>query len=320
MGENCIINGGFTVDQRFCGAAKTYTAGNDYEYGPDMWFGYCTGANVTGQQINGGYGNRKEYQFTGAASVTAIGFGTRIKAADCYHLNGAAAMLSVDMSNSLLTSVTWTAYYANGNDAFGTKASPTKTQIATGTLTVSAGNTRYDISLGTIPNAACTGIEIIFSVGAQTSGTWVFGNVDLYAGNAARAFTPRMDTLEKELCRAHYEKSFLEEVAPVTNSGSNNGESHFVAFAGGATNTYAFIPYKTPKYRQSSGGMPPVTLYNPKAANAQVRDLVSATDCSGTTVSGSVWDKGFQIRTTGNAATAANNILAINWVCEANIL
>lgn len=323
MTDNCALNGGMNIDTRNAGGSKIFTAGSDYDFGGiDMWFAYCTGANIAGQQINGGYGNRKMYQFTGAASVTGIGFGTRIKASDTYHLNGGDAMVSVDIASSLLTTITWTAYYANGNDAFGTKAIPNKTQIATGTLNVSAGNTRHDISLA-IPNAACTGLEILFTGGALTSGTLVFGNFDVYSGNTPRAFVPNVGAAaaaEEFACMKHCEKGMLAEIAPHQNFGHNNGESHFLASGNGTVNSYAFIPFKAPKYRQSSGLMPNVTLYNPSANNAEVRDIGAAVNCSGTTITGSVWDKGFQIRTTGHANTQANTVLAIGWLCEANIL
>ena len=190
--RNRIINGSMAIDQRNAGTSQTFTAAAALAYSVDRWYGYCTGANVTGQRVaNTGVSNASPsqyaYQFTGAASVTAIGFGQRIEAINCYDLAGTTATLSVNLSNSVLTSVTWTAYYATTADTFGTLASPTRTQIATGTFTVSSTLTRYSTQI-TVPSAATTGIEIVFSVGAQTSGTWVIGNVQLEAGTVATPF------------------------------------------------------------------------------------------------------------------------------------
>ena len=193
MGKNRLINGGMALNQRSVlnGATQTITAGAALAYTVDRWFAYCTGANVTAQQIAGAPGSSQYlYQFTGAASVTGITFGQRIETHNSYDLASQTATLSVDLANSLLTTVTWTAYYANTADTFGTVASPTKTQIATGTFTVNGTVSRYSAQIA-IPAAAITGIEIDFSVGAQTSGTWTIGRAQLEPGSASSPFEYR---------------------------------------------------------------------------------------------------------------------------------
>jgi hypothetical protein len=202
--KNRIINGGMAVDQRNAGASQTFTAGAALAYAVDRWYGYCTGANVTGQRVAGTGADQYRYRFTGASSVTAIGFAQRIEQLNSYDLNTTTATLSVDLANSLLTSVTWTAFYANTADTFGTLASPTRTQIATGTFTVTSTVTRYSASIS-IPAAATTGIEIVFTVGAQTSGTWTIGDVQLEAGSSATAFERRSFGQELALCQRYFE-------------------------------------------------------------------------------------------------------------------
>jgi hypothetical protein len=103
----------------------------------------------------------------------------------------------------LLTTVTWTAYYATTADTFGTLASPTRTQIATGTFTVTSTVTNYTASIS-VPSAATTGIEIVLTVGAQTSGTWTIGAVQLEAGSSATPFErlPIGETLM--LCQRYF--------------------------------------------------------------------------------------------------------------------
>jgi hypothetical protein len=201
---NRIINGAMTIDQRNAGAAQTITAAAALAYTVDRWYAYCTGANVTGQRITGSANNQYAYRFTGAASVTAIGFGQRIEAANSIDLAGSTATLGVDLANSVLTSVTWTAYYANTSDTFGTLASPTRTQISTGTFTVNSTLSRYSTQIF-IPSAATTGIEIVFSVGAQTSGTWTIDNVQLEAGPLATPFERRLIGTELVNCQRYYE-------------------------------------------------------------------------------------------------------------------
>ena len=206
--RNKIINGGMAVDQRNAGASQTFTAAAALAYSVDRFYGYCTGANVTGQRVAGAGIDQYRYRFTGAASVTAIGFAQRIEAANSYDLNNGTAFFSVDLANSLLTTVTWTAYYATTADTFGTLASPTRTQIATGTFTVTSTVTNYTASIS-IPSAATTGIEIVLTVGAQTSGTWTIGNVQLEAGSSATPFErlPIGQTLA--LCQRYYQTGSL---------------------------------------------------------------------------------------------------------------
>lgn len=202
--RNRIINGDFKIDQRNAGAAQTITAGAALAYTVDRWYAYCTGANVTGQQVAGSSQTQKRYQFTGAASVTAIGFGTRLEAQNTYDLNSQTVTIAADLANSLLTTVTWTLYRATtSDDTFGTLASPTITQIATGTFTVNSTVTRYNAQ-ASVPAAATTGLQLVLSVGAQTSGTWTIGDVQLELGSTATAFEQRPYPVELAMCQRYY--------------------------------------------------------------------------------------------------------------------
>lgn len=201
--RNKIINGAMKVDQRNAGASQVIINGAALAYTVDRFYAYCTGANVTGQRVAGSLQTQFRYQFTGAASVTKIGFAQRIEQANSYDLAGTTATLSVDLSNSLLTTVTWVASYANSADTFGTLASPTITQIATGTFTVSSTITRYAVNI-TIPSAATTGIQIELSVTTQTSGTFTVGNVQLEQGAVATPFEQRSIGVEMQLCKRYY--------------------------------------------------------------------------------------------------------------------
>lgn len=169
----------------------------------DRWFVYSTGANVTAAQVVGSGSNRNLLQVTGAASVTAVGIGQRIETLNSYDLAGQTCTLSVNIANSVLTTVTWTASYANTTDTFGTIGTPTKTQIATGTFTVNSTLTQYTTNIS-VPSAATTGIEILFTVGAQTSGTWQIGNVQLEAGSIATPFERQIYNNQLAQCQRYY--------------------------------------------------------------------------------------------------------------------
>jgi hypothetical protein len=82
-------------------------------------------------------------------------------------------------------------------------AAPTVTQIATGTFTVSATSANYSAQIS-IPAAATTGIQIVFTVGAQTSGTWTIGNVQLEKSSVATSFDVRSYGTELALAQRYY--------------------------------------------------------------------------------------------------------------------
>lgn len=220
--KNRLLNGAMQIAQRATSA--TITAGSTIAAGystVDRWYVYCTGANVTAAQVAGTGAVKNNLQITGAASVTAVGIGQRIEQLNSYDLAGSTATLSVNISNSLLTTVTWTAYYATTADTFGTLASPTRTQISTGTFTVTSTLTNYSTNIS-IPAAATTGVEIVFTVGAQISGTWVIGNIQLEKGSTATSFDYRPYGTELALCQRYYYKQQATSTISIFGSGFNN--------------------------------------------------------------------------------------------------
>jgi hypothetical protein len=235
MGRNRIINGNFFTAQR--GTTATVTAGTAVPTAStgypccDRWFVYSTGANVTAAQTTGiGPSPSAKFglQVTGAASVTAIGIGQRIEVLNSYDMAGQTCTLSAFLSNSLLTTVTWTASYANSSYVFGTIGTPTKTQIATGTFTVTSSLAQYSASFS-VPAAAKNGVEILFTVGAQTSGTFVVSNVQYETGSVVTPFeTPSYED-QFSACQRHYQYY-------------NNGVINGYQAAGGTQWGYVMLP------------------------------------------------------------------------------
>jgi hypothetical protein len=207
--RNRLINGGMAIAQRATSATVTAgtgvpTASTGYP-SVDRFFVYSTGANVTAARVAGSDNTQFRLQITGASSVTAVGVGQRIEQSNSFDLAGGTATLSVDLANSLLTTVTWTASYATTADTFGTIGTPTKTQIATGTFTVNSTVSRYNATFS-VPSAATTGIEILLTVGAQTSGTLTVGSIQLEAGSVATPFERRDYGRELIMCQRYYQK------------------------------------------------------------------------------------------------------------------
>jgi len=265
--KNRILNGSMIVDQRHAAASQTFTAAGALAYSVDSWYGYCTGANVTGQQVAGSGAVQNRYRFTGAASVTAVGFGQRIEQKNSYDLAGSTCTLSADLAiSATLTTVTWTAYYATTTaDTFGSLASPTVTSIATGTFTVSATVTNFTTNIS-IPAAATTGIQILFTVGALTAGlTWTIGNVQLEKGSTATSFDYRPYGTELALCQRYglpvlgsftgysngttvvdCSMTFPVQMRTAPTAGSSSATVASCVTAGGATSTQSALSFTFP--------------------------------------------------------------------------
>ena len=275
--KNRLMNGLMMVDQRNAGAAQTITAAAALAYTVDRWYAYSTGANVTGQQVAGSTTpsvTQNRYRFTGAASVTAVGFGQRIEQKNCYDMAGSTCTLSADLAiSATLTTVTWTAYYATTTaDTFGSLAAPTVTSIATGTFTVTSTVTNFSANIS-VPAAATTGIQILFTVGALTAGlTWTIGNVQFEKSATATSFDYRPYGTELALCQRYFEMSYDIGTAPaaVTTTGIR-----YIAFAiSGSSNGQGGVTFQVPKRTT-----PTIATYD----GAGTANNVSTTPSNGTT-------------------------------------
>ena len=304
--RNILINGDTRFDQRHGGAAQTITAGAALAYTVDRWYAYCTGANVTGQRIAGTAPSQYRYRFTGASSVTAIGFAQRIEAANSFYLAGETATLSVELANSVLTAVTWTAYYANSTDTFGTVASPTRTQIATGTFTVNSTVARYSAPIS-VSASATTGIEIVLSVGTQTSGTWTIGAVQLAKGAGVTEFeySDVQYTLNK--CLRYYEKSY--DMAVIPGTVNSNGCWMSVAINSGDFNDFGRL-----EWRARKRATPTVTVYSAGTGTAGKSYQQGSTDVTCTVTW--VGECGAHLLLSG---ATGSQYQQLHWTCEAEL-
>jgi hypothetical protein len=229
--RNVLINGGFSIDQRNGGANQAINKTAPLAYTVDRWYAYCEGGAVNAARVAGAAPSQYYYRFTGDASNTLIGFGQRIEAANSFHLAGQPVTLSVNLASTSLTSITWTAYYANTTDTFGSLASPTRTQIATGTLAVTSTLGRKSATF-TVPSAATTGIEIVFTTGALLgSQTLTFDDAQLELGTVATPFEQRPIGLELFLCNRYYWRF---------STGSEYSGNYYTA-----TNVYPTIQHPT---------------------------------------------------------------------------
>lgn len=202
-----LINPAFSVIQK----AASGVIANSLAL-PTQSLGYLGGTNWF-EAASGGtpayaYDSAAQsFTLTGASGVTFAALGQRIESKDTNALRNKTVTLSVELSNSLLTRVDWTIQRpTTTNDIHGTIGTPTQTVIASGFWTVSSTLTRYQATFA-LPDLVSRGLEIRFSVFAQTSGTWIVARPQLEEGNIATNFSCDDHTSELLRCRRYYKVS-----------------------------------------------------------------------------------------------------------------
>jgi hypothetical protein len=257
--RNRIINGDMRIDQRNAGASHTVTA-SATTYTIDRFTVLPSGSNVTAQRIADTTGGRQfYYQINGAAGISQLEFSQRIEAANSADLAGGSIVISADLANSVLTTVSWVLYAANAKDNFGAN-----TAVTGGSWTVTSSLARYS-SVASIPSGSeyQNGLYLIMYVNNQTTGNWKIANVQLEAGSTATEFERRPIGTELALCQRYYDKSYSMNVAPgtVTNNGMVLGVQELYVpnswYVGGGAIKFATEMRRAPdfNYRDNQGNL-----------------------------------------------------------------
>jgi hypothetical protein len=214
---NYLINSGFQVAQ--AATSATITAGTARPTASigypvvDSWFCYSVGGNPTLAQIAGSGNTANRLQLTGAASITSVGIGQRIEAINTTSLANKTVTLSFECSNSLLTSLTVIANRPTTTaNTFGTIATPTKTLINSTNVAINSTLTRYSVTF-TCPQDVNKGLEILFVLGAQTSGTFVLSNVKLEEGSVATTYITPDFASELVRCKRYFQWASVNAAA-----------------------------------------------------------------------------------------------------------
>ena len=202
--RNKIINGDMRVYQR--GYAVFATPSMGPLYGVDRFYIKSTGdsgAMTRLERAAGPVANtyRSRVYWLSINPPTRADFGTRLEAEDTAMLAGTTATLSLLLSSPALTSITWTASYANAKDDFSGV-----TQIATGTFPITSTEARYSTTIS-IPAAATTGIQIQLSaLSPGTQNEFIVGEMQLEPGSTVTPFERRPYAVELALCQRYYYK------------------------------------------------------------------------------------------------------------------
>jgi hypothetical protein len=151
----------------------------------------------------------------------------------------------------------------------------------------------------------------------QQSGTFDLANVQLEEGSVATNFEFRNPQTELALCQRFYEKSFSQATAPVQNAGVS-GVHYFPQVVAASTSS----AHPAVRFLVVKRGTPSVTLFNPQAANAQLRNIGRTTDFSATTINTTlnpISELSFSVAATSPAGSAAGDSCGFHWTADAEL-
>lgn len=328
--RNKLKNASFAVDQRINSA----TSRADDIYSLDCWYTLTQTAAITvtqsalqenGQPFNirltqsqagaqrMGLAQIVEARDSQADRGRTMSFAARVRISNSQAVRyailewtGTADAVTSDVVNDW-TSSTYTA----GN--FFLAANLTVTAV--GSMTPSAATwTTLTTLTGTAGSSLNNWVVLVWTEGtAAQNVTLDVGLIQLEHGSVATEF--EYQTFQRDLQESQhfYAKSFLLATAAAQNVGVNTGEAYWPATAAGAAITRLYIRFPVVMF-----AAPTVTLYNPAAANGEVRDETAGADCSGSAAAG-ITQNGFRIDSTGNGGSVGTNVMGVHWAAVASL-
>lgn len=326
--RNRLMNGAFRINQR--GAATNA----DDTYSHDRWYVLTqTDTVAVSSPSNPENGQAQCARLTQSqASAQRMGYAQIIETANCRDLRGGAvtfrgrvrlsttadvryAILEWTGTGDTVTSDVvndWTSSTYTGGNFFN---STTLNVLKVGEVACTANTWRdLDAITASVGSSANNLIVMVWTEGtAAQNVTLDLGRMQLERGYSASDFEVRPFSVELELCKRYYVKSFGVDVAPA-QSVAGNTEHFFTAHTAGAnTNRSGTVAFPV-----EMRAAPTVTLYNPAASNAEIRDANAAADCSSSAATAAT-AKGFRVTCVANASTAVGNLLSFQWSAAAEL-
>lgn len=325
-------NGGFEVWQRGAGgSASMAVAASTTAYTADRWY-LTTGANQASvvDQIaaiaDGSQFAARIRRNAGQTGTGAMKFGFPLDSDEVFACRNGVLALSFTVkagANWSPTSGTlnYTVAFGTGSVAKRGAGFTGETTPISGNVNLTAGGAAQRVTVVAAAAAAAniTQGEIQFTwsptgtAGAADDFTIDDVQLEVVPSTASVASVFERTKFEEcqLMCQRHFQKSFSYGVAPAQNAG--DGGYTFIAGKAGATaQITGFI--RAPQMRAAGT----CTLYNPVAANAQVRDVTASADCSASSMS-PTGEGRVIIQCTGNASTAVGNQLMVAFTVDAGI-
>jgi len=322
-GRNRLMNGDFQIWQ----AGTTFNStGGSVVATADGWGTKAVGAlSVDVTRSSSGILYAAKVQRTAAnANTNTVVFAQTLRRNFCVGMPNNRITLSfklqagANFSGSLLTASIY-----SGQDAadVGFLTSGFTSQTLEDSISINAPSTtltQYSFTTDNPISVNATQLAVQFSytpsgtAGADDSFTVT--DVMLERSIAPTGYDRLCFTEQLSIAEAAYNKSFLYATAPAQNAGANTGEINFIAgVAGALTCNSGTILFPARMY-----SVPTITLYNPEAASAQIRNQTQNENLTASATY-HISDTGFALSGTGSAGTAVGDRLAIHYVADARL-
>lgn len=128
-------------------------------------------------------------------------------------------------------------------------------------------------------------------------------------------WSPLPYSLEFQRVQRYYYKTFAVDTNPATSAGTGTGEFKFIAIGNAVAITAVDFRFPVPLAKETGATL---TLYNPSAGNAQVRNITDGADCSSSSITQNTARAAF-ITTTGSAAAAIGEHLGVHVTADAEL-
>jgi hypothetical protein len=240
------------------------------------------------------------------AGKTVI-FGVDARVGANYSGGNMTALIVTGTGTDEALTMSGTPGFTTGNVSSGSLLAATPTTTAA----------RFTSASYAVPSTAT---ELAIQIGWTPAGTagaadyLELAGFKLEVGDQPTRYEPEVREVTLQRCQHFYQKSFLQATAPVQSAGAATGEHRAIAGKAAAV----AVSLGTVRFNSPMRIAPTITLFNPAAANAQVRDITGAVDCSAS-AGGNITEQAFEITCTGNAATAVGNVLGVHWTADARL-
>jgi hypothetical protein len=203
--RNILINGDFSVDERFRGLTSPSATGTGL-YVIDRWLGATTGTSRAVYLRDTGVNDAKyrmKITNPNASTITAS-LTQRIESINSYHLASNTVTLSftANSTSSSLSNITISNLYPGAEDLWSGTGGSFITN-ASNTVSITTTPTRYSWTF-TAPALSTRGLGIQFSANIPTTQSLYLQNIQLELGSSPTVFEKRHYSQELILCQRYY--------------------------------------------------------------------------------------------------------------------